>query len=376
MQRRVLESAKGHVRGGRVPSVLHITEALGGGVQSALVNYARALPEYMHAVVARERPSQGTYAWPENTTLTMIDGTKLGFLRKAASVARASDAELIHLHSSYAGVLRALIPASIPIAYSPHCYAMERLDMGNTAIKLIDLTETLLTRCRTQAIVAVSAHEATIASRLHRTTPVYIVPNPPPRLEGNIRGHDANNPSGRFQICAVGRLCPQKDPDFFAEAYKMLSEDGVRAVWVGDGDIKLRAQLERAGVEVTGWIDPQSAREVVASSSLYVHTARWEGAPISAIEAAHAGVPVLSRSIPSMSSLGYALLGTSPLEMRDSVLRFRNDDAYSQYVRERTRSVMESNNWQLMAEGLRCAYLQLTGREAMETDRTATANGK
>lgn len=52
----------------------------------------------------------------------------------------------------------------------------------------------------------------------------------------------------------IGRICPQKDPLFFAKVakYVISKNPEIKFQWIGDGDGRLRKNLEKAGVEVKG----------------------------------------------------------------------------------------------------------------------------
>ncbi|WP_413617301.1 hypothetical protein QBL07_007335 [Gordonia rubripertincta] len=62
-------------------------------------------------------------------------------------------------------------------------------------------------------------------------------------------------------------------------------------------------------------------------SSLYVHTARWEGAPIAPLEASVHGVPVMMQRTRTTGSLGY-LTFDSALELGGIAARYFLDEAY------------------------------------------------
>ena len=85
----------------------------------------------------------------------------------------------------------------------------------------------------------------------------------------------------------VGRIAPQKDPKFFADVVAELRKDDVplEAVWIGDGDGDLRRLLTEARIRVTGWLSPSGVEELLRGS-VYVHSARYEGFPLSILDAA------------------------------------------------------------------------------------------
>jgi glycosyltransferase involved in cell wall biosynthesis len=99
----------------------------------------------------------------------------------------------------------------------------------------------------------------------------------------------------------VGRVAAQKDPDMFVQIVSMLrAGDDVEATWVGNGSGHARDELERSGVEVSGWLPAQDVPDAIAGHTAYVHTAGWEAAlPIAAIDAMAAGLPVVVRRNPA-----------------------------------------------------------------------------
>ena len=68
--------------------------------------------------------------------------------------------DLIHLHSSWAGLLGRLVPLGRrKIVYTPHCYAFERRDLSQVVRIGLWLVEKILSR-RNAGVFAVSPREA------------------------------------------------------------------------------------------------------------------------------------------------------------------------------------------------------------------------
>jgi glycosyltransferase involved in cell wall biosynthesis len=142
----------------------------------------------------------------------------------------------------------------------------------------------------------VSPHEAELARRLaSRADVIHLLNSFPPPAAVPSPGSTA--PVGPVRIVTVGRVAPQKDPDVFIRIVSMLGEAcDVAATWVGDGPGEVRAQLEAAGVAVTGWLPVEQVPAAISGHTVYVHTAGWEAAlPIAAIDAMNAGLPVVIR---------------------------------------------------------------------------------
>lgn len=331
--------------------VLHVTEALGGGVQSAIANYIDHLPEIEHAVYSRARDGQSTYSWSRPVPHESYTGGLAGFFVRLVRKVRQERPDIVHLHSSFAGAARAVLPPGTAVVYSPHCYAMERRDLGAVPRAGFTAVEWLLAR-RTRAVVAVSPREAELSRRLNSRVPAVVALNPAP-FEAP---RDRPEPSDPAEVVTVGRISPQKDPALFAAVAEATRDAPWRYVWIGDGDPDARDQLVRAGVEVTGWTPPAEAARRVARAQLYLHTAAWEGGPLSTIEAAKLGTPVLARDIPSMRSLGYALAGEEPEQLAGAVTRYFADPGYSPQVARRTAAVAEASSPPAMSAALRDAY--------------------
>ncbi|RKW70056.1 glycosyltransferase family 4 protein [Galactobacter caseinivorans] len=78
------------------------------------------------------------------------------------------------------------------------------------------------------------------------------------------------------------------------------AEDGTdqhtsRPDQIGDGD--QRDELTSAGVTVTGWLTPAEVETVLRGCSVYLHSASYEGFPLSVLDAAGAGLPIVVRDL-------------------------------------------------------------------------------
>lgn len=274
--------------------VVHVTEAWGGGVASAITSYVRSTPEAEHHAVIAVR--EGDYVDDgELEQFTTVDARRgqIALLRGVHDAVTKIRPDAIHAHSSYGGLLARIVrPRSARVVYTPHCYAFERADLPRAARAAVRAAERVLS-ARADVIAACSPREAVLARSLNRRVPVVHVPNvadsplsEPAPVDGPVE-----------RVVAIGRLSPQKDPAVFAAIAaarrNRLGRD-VSFVWVGGGE-RDRRTLEGAGVRITGWIPQSQVARELDGVSVYVHTARWEGFPMSVLEAARSGVPILAR---------------------------------------------------------------------------------
>ncbi|MBT0565921.1 glycosyltransferase family 4 protein [Williamsia sp. CHRR-6] len=335
--------------------ILHISEAFGGGLRTAIVNYATATPEHDHHIFARARDGHETLQVPELARYEQHTGSLVAFAARARQMAASGRYDIVHLHSSYAGALRLVMPKNIAVVYSPHCYAME---MGLTRTRRLAYwaVEKSMAQ-RRQLLISVSPHETAIGARLRMTMPIRFVPNAAAEhshVAPRTAGQPLRNRPTRPTVVTVGRISAQKDPHFMAAVARLL-RDVCDVVWIGDGD-EGRTELMTAGVTVTGWVAADQARTLIRRADLYVHTAAWEGGPLATIEAADAGCPVISRDIPSMRSLGYPLGGSTPDDMADAVRAFFSDPGYRQHVEIVTKELSAAFSFERMTAELADAY--------------------
>ena len=104
-------------------------------------------------------------------------------------------------------------------------------------------------------------------------------------------------------IGSVGRITAQKGFDRLVRALPGLPEAAL--VLIGDGPD--RPALERQAAElgvaerlvVTGWTD--EARRWLSVLDIFVLPSRWEGLPLSILEAMHAGLPVVASDVGSIA---------------------------------------------------------------------------
>lgn len=208
--------------------------------------------------------------------------------------------DVIHLHSSFAGFLGRISAFALPIRarifYSPHCISMMRRDI-NLRRYVFAMLERLacITHC-TYLACSISEKDEIRRwlgkdARLLENA-VDLAFSEVPSSE-----RDASRPvTQTLTIVTVGGVRAQKDPSLFAEIARTCQHSGlpVEFVWIGDGDDASVSILRGAGVTVTGWKPRQQITELLRSSALYLSTSRWEGLPVSIIEAMACGVPVLA----------------------------------------------------------------------------------
>jgi glycosyltransferase involved in cell wall biosynthesis len=283
--------------------VLHVVQKYSSGVGSAIAQYTHSLPEMEHHLLsATAVDAEGDLAEQADFAGThRMHGNTLTKIRRIREVVQELRPDVVHAHSSHAGAYTRLAVSRTHhhLVYTPHCYAFERRDLLWPVRYGYWAAEAILA-LNTSAFAACAHREWELSEWATRRAPRHVVPNIAPPVTSR-----ADSLAPGAPVAGGGRLSPQKDPAFFLAAVRLLrtTRPALRAVWIGDGDAHERRALERAGVEVTGWLPRKKALDVLAGASLYLHSARWEGFPLMVAEAAAVQVPTLVRRLPCFADV-------------------------------------------------------------------------
>lgn len=106
-------------------------------------------------------------------------------------------------------------------------------------------------------------------------------------------------------VGAVGRVTYQKAPEDFVAALAHLGRPDVVGVWIGDGDLapRMRDLSERSAGEIR-WIgDRRDVPGLLPAFDVFVLPSRYEGLPLSVVEAMVCGVPVIVSAVNSVGDV-------------------------------------------------------------------------
>jgi glycosyltransferase involved in cell wall biosynthesis len=293
----------------RPPRVLHVVEAFGGGVFEVVRLLSEYLVEDGHPVaIAYGRRSET----PEDVRSKIAPEVELFPLpwdrrapREQLAAARALrrlaaewEHDVVHLHSSFAGIVGSLaLPGPAPKVYTPHGYSFTMQSRSAAGRRLFKGVERVTAR-GVDAIGAVSEAEAEDARKVAPADKVVVVRNGIPELDEPPSGPLPERP-GRPRAIAVGRITEQRRP---AAAARILASvaDIADVSWVGGagrGGIPESAITDQ-GVPVTGWLDRPGVLSALSAATVYLHWTAWDGQPLSILEAMAEDVVVVAGDIP------------------------------------------------------------------------------
>lgn len=272
--------------------LMYVVEAMGGGVFTYVVDLLNELIEeydiYLAYAVRPQTPTDYISYFDSRINLIEVKN----FIREINPIkdfkamleikklVNQIKPDIIHLHSSKAGVIgRFLFDGNkIPVFYTPHGYSFLMADCNQIKRWIYKLIEKFSSLRNTITIsCSVGEHMETLkltnkAEYVNNGINISNLEN----LIQNIKliEHD-------FTVFTLGRICYQKNPKLFNDI--ALSMPNIKFIWIGDGDLK--NELTAQNIEITGWLDRNSALKKAINCDVFMLTSLWEGLPISLLEA-------------------------------------------------------------------------------------------
>lgn len=292
--------------------VVHIVEALGGGVYTYFKNLSHF---FGSEEVAKEIETTIIYSskrkeiipenikkeFSKNVNLIEIDMvrelspiTDFRSVLELRKLLKKLNPEIIHLHSSKAGVLgrfanSLLFSDKKKVFYTPHGYSFLRQDISASKRRLFKLIEKYSQRFFGGTTIACGDTEYEIAKSFGKSV---LVRNGIDFPKVAAKYHSYNNDVLTFGI--VGRITMQKNPVLFNEIALRFPQ--YNFIWIGDGE--LYQALTAPNIRITGWFyTSEEVYEWVNKIDVFLQTSLWEGLPLAVLEAMALRKPVVAKRV-------------------------------------------------------------------------------
>lgn len=289
--------------------IIHITEALGGGVAHSLSQLAIAQATDGHQVIVLHSVRPDTpvnllsdlYPKPiDRRILPMVTAINpvadIKALWQIRGLLKMESPDVIHLHSSKAGVLgrlAALLTGKRDrVFYSPRGFAFLREDVSPSKKNLFLNLERLACKMG-GTIIGCSETEANLARSEVGHSQTCLVENSVDLSAVPVASGSANN---RVRIVTSGRICYQKAPWRFRGLALGCTDLEATFVWLGDGELRVDlmvADVLPDNMCIAGWLPRAGVYTELAKADIFVLASLWEGMPLALIEAQAAGLPAV-----------------------------------------------------------------------------------
>lgn len=272
--------------------ILFVVEAMGGGVFTYIVDLANELVNefdmYIAYAVRPQTPSDYKNYFDKRVHLIEVKNfcREISFckdikaVKEIRSIADKVNPDIIHLHSSKAGVVGriAFDGKDIPLYYTPHGYSFLMSNYKPFKRWVFRGIENVFAKRNCTTIsCSLGEHKETL-KLTNRATYVNNAINIE-KLKSKVE--EVEKIDHPFTVFTLGRICYQKNPSLFNAIAEAMPN--TRFLWIGDGE--LRNQLTSENIEITGWVDREEALKNSVNADVFILTSLWEGLPISLLEA-------------------------------------------------------------------------------------------
>ena len=335
--------------------ILHVIQELGtGGAERILISAYRGAREAGHEVFVVAAPGPlASELEAEVFPLPLVrrKAWRLPFAAAAVRRAvRASRPDVIHAYNPTMALATGLVTRR-----GRRPPGLVNLQGGSekdwpAAVRLVRLSGLAPVACGPGVAAALEARGLTPAA----TVPNAVGPAPPPGerlVPENL-------------VLAVGRLVEQKNHELAIRA--MTQVPGATLAIVGDGP--LRPDLERLAAELGAPVIftgvRRDARALMGAADVVVMPSRWEGLPLSALEALASGTPLVATNVRGLRELvtdgeNALLVPEEPEALAAALRRVLDDPTLAARLSEAGRRVEGAGSDAALVAGFLALYERL-----------------
>jgi glycosyltransferase involved in cell wall biosynthesis len=294
--------------------ILHCAESVTAGVGTVLAQLAEhQISSGDDVICVYPQDENATYALDPRARRVLFDrrGRDLrslwNFARAIRTAAAREHVDIVHLHSSFAGLVGRLATFGLPgrpkVVYCPHCFSF-LMDGGRIKSAVFALVERAL-QWRTDKIICVSEHEYQVA--LRRKLPAHKLEVVRNGIQPAEAGRSTRATTGPLKLLFVGRWDRQKGLDVLLRAFQEAQRQDLELVVVG-GRVKSGPDAEppalqgeaAARVKYVGWKQGDALLACYLDAHAIVVPSRWEGFAMVPLEGMRVGLPVIASDASSL----------------------------------------------------------------------------
>ena len=298
-------------------SVIHVAETVKGGVESYISELV-SLQQKDGFIISLIAPNNDINC----QKITVRAGWRLAkvfkILLHLVKQIVIYKPDVVHLHSSFAGLLRVpiaivstLFQKRLRIVYCAHGWAFNICDIGRAKRLVIVYVERFLYMFTDEIIcISKSDYESAIdcgfcEKKIHRVDNGISISSLCEDDKPSGRGLKNNS---YINLLFVGRFDRQKGLDVLLRAFQRCSRKDLRLTIVGDyviGEKNDEIEACRNDKRITwkGWVHRDSINRYYLESDATILPSRWEGCGLVALESLRASTPVLCSKVGGLKDI-------------------------------------------------------------------------
>jgi len=295
------------------PKILYvITRAERGGAQSHVLDLLRSMQERAEVALVTGEDEYLTQEARRLGVETMVlrelvhqlsPSCDFGAVRSLVRILRRFKPDLVHAHSSKAGVIARVAArvAGVPSVFTAHGFAFAHGAAWHR--KLLAFPSEWIAGRLGDAVITVSQYDYQLARRYRvgRQDALFAIPNG--KRELPVLAQPDAEPA---ILIMVARFSPPKDHAAVLHAAAKI-EEPFQLWFIGDGPglshTKELAESLRMLPRTTFWGMRSDVPDLLAQSQVFVLASRHEGLPISVLEAMSVGLPVVASDVGGVREL-------------------------------------------------------------------------
>jgi glycosyltransferase involved in cell wall biosynthesis len=266
----------------------------------------------------------------------------VGRFRRLVQLLLRERYDILHTHLTYANILGCAAGrfAGTPVLATVHSTGKDPLHRNIVR----EWLETIALRYLANNVFAVGAAVEQAYKKQLGNRRIVTIPNAvaePVALSAEeratIRKEWMADPDGML-IFSAGRLAEPKGYDHLIIAMSLLRErfPSARLLIAGDGDLRSALQAQIDSLQLRGHVTLLGARKdvprLMRAADIYVCSSRWEGLPLSLLEAMICGLPVVATNVGDIASAvplgaGKIVPAREPTPLAEAIGEFLADPA-------------------------------------------------
>ena len=337
--------------------VVHIAQAAGGVEQ-----YIKILLKYMDStkfeniLIASQDYHVENYANLVDA-FELVDMSRaigmndLKAARKVRALIKKYKPDIVYAHSSKAGAIARIADLGLKnhLLYNPHGWAFNMKCSAHKQKLYMTIERVAAPFCDRIICISEAERKSALDKKICADNKLQVVFNGvdieayEQKVHGKISKADLKIPEDAFVVGMVGRISPQKAPDVFIRAAKLIKQEIPEAQFIIVGGGEMENEVKEYAKEnelkdclhITGWVDdPMDYVELFDVACLL---SRWEGFGLVLPEYMMAGKPIVASNVDAIPNIvrdgenGILVDVDNPQKVCDSVLKLH----YQPQLREK-----------------------------------------